>query len=236
MCICSNIRFEKSCFYLFAVRRCVCRFRPHNRLSVTSGNEEKSFSHGRCSVISSYQLTELYIISQICKLLYKLLKSLALFCLNRMMSSVEWSPGFKFFHVLQHDYPRSYKSSPTTSHPCKTTDKLVFRLTAFGFGKVFAVRREPGKSYRMPVTCLNRIDLPNILTVMFRIGMISLVHPNSFWIMVDCNIHAIAGCKFYPVGSPTAPGKVIYYQFSVYHSIFQEPDISLPQLEVRLLS
>ena len=197
----------------------MCRLWPYNRITVTPRDHEKSLAHSWCTIVSGNQFLKLHFITQICKLLHKFFKGFTLFCLNRMMPSIKRSPCLKLFHVFQHDHPWSYQSRPPAGYPRKTTDKLVLRFAALGFRKVFAVWAKPGKTYRMPIAGFDRIHLPYVLTVMLCIRVISLVHPDSFRIMVDGYIHTVSGCHLYSGGRAPAAGKVVNDQFSVNHGI-----------------
>ena len=121
-----------------------------------------------------------------------------------------------------------YQSRPPAGYPCKTADKLVLRFAALGFAKVFAVRAKPGKTYRMTIAGFHRIYLPHILTVMLCVRVISLVHPDSFRIMVNGNIYTVAGSHLYPGAGSASAGKVVNDQFSVNH--LQPPHFHLSDI------
>ena len=125
------------------------------------------------------------------------------------MSSIQRSPCLEFFYILQHDYSRSYQSSPSACYPCKTS--YILWLAAFCLAEMFTVWREPGKPDRMPITCLHWVYLPYIFTIMFRIRMVCFMHCNSLRIMVNCYIHTKAGSFFYSGGSSAPTSEIINY-------------------------
>ena len=86
----------------------------------------------KCDMVDDEELLEL-VDMEIRELLNEFLKCFALLCLNRMVSPPKWSPGFKFFHIFKHNYPRSNKSRPSTSNPCQTSNKFIFWFSAFCF-------------------------------------------------------------------------------------------------------
>ena len=75
----------------------------------------------------------------------------------------------------------------------------------------------------MPVARFDRINRPHVFTVMLRIRMVRLVHLDSFWVMVDGYINTVSGCHFYTSGSAASTGKIVNYQFSMYHFLQKEP-------------
>ena len=58
---------------------------------------------------------------------------------------------------------------------------------------------------------------------MLRVRVVRLVHLDSFWVMVDGYIYTVSGCKFYTSGSAAPTGKIVNYQFSMYHFLQKEP-------------
>ena len=127
------------------------------------------------------------------------------------MPPVQWSPCFEFFHIFQHDYSRSYQSSPPACYPCKTSYILILWLAAFCLAEMFTVRRKPGKPHRMPITCLHWVYLPYIFTIMLCIRMVCFMHCNSLRIMVNCYINTKAGSFFYSGGGSAPTSEIINY-------------------------
>ena len=191
LCIGSYIRLKQSGLNFFTVCRCMCRLWPHDWCSVTSCDHKKSLAHSRCTIICCHQFFKLHLVSQILKLLYKLSECVTLLALDWMVPSIKWSPCLKFLNILKHDHSWSHKCCPSQSYPCQPSDVLILWFTAFGLGEVLAVRREPGKSYRMSLTGFHRIHRPYILAVVPCIRMIDFMYPDSLRIMVDGYINAV---------------------------------------------
>jgi hypothetical protein len=48
--------------------------------------------------------------------------------------------------------------------------------------------------------------------------VISFVHSDSFYIVIDGNVNAMPGCHLNPCACPTAAGEIINYKLAVYHT------------------
>ena len=167
------------------------RLWPHDRYTITPCDHKEPFSFSRCSVVCRHELSELYLIPQLIELLYKLPECISLLCPYRMMSSVERSPCLELFDILKHNHSRSHKCRPSACYPCKASDVLILWFSTLGLTEMLAVRREPGKGYRMPLTGFHRINRPHVLTVVLCVWMIDLMHPDGFRVMVDSYINAV---------------------------------------------
>lgn len=82
---------------------------------------------------------------------------------------------------------------------------------------MLTVWRKPCQTYRIPIAGFYWIYLPYILTIMFRVRMIHLVHSDGFWIMIDGYVHTVSCCQLNTSGSTATTSKIIYYQLTVDH-------------------
>ena len=133
------------------------------------------------------------------------------------MPAVQRPPGLKFLHVLQHDHPGPYFSRPPQGYPCKSPDIFILWLPSLGLAEMLAVWRKPRQCYRMPLTGFYRVNIPDALTIMLCVRMVRFVHPDSFRVMVNGDVHAYPGCQFYASAGSAATGEIINYQLSIDH-------------------
>ena len=123
-------RFAFSASDFFAVSRCMGAFREYDRLSVTSGNQEKPLPDRWCAIICSYQLPMLYLIPKSLQLFFPFLERNPLFAFHWLPVSHR-SPSLELLHILQNDHSGSDCSCPFQYDPCQPTNIPVYRLASF---------------------------------------------------------------------------------------------------------
>ena len=189
-------RFFHSCQCLKAIWRCMRRFRPDNRFSVTACNQKEPFSNGRRSIIACPHRPILDLVPLPFELADKSPESFTLVPRIWSIILIKPSPVLKFFYVFQHDNARMHCFRPLYRNPRQPSNMPADRLSAFRPAVMLTVRRKPRQRHRPPRTSLDRIDLPNILLIMLGCRMVCSVHRNRRRVMVDGNIHAAAYCHF----------------------------------------
>lgn len=88
-------------------------------------------------------------------------------------------------------------------------DGLLARLAALGLAEVLAVRGEPREIDRPAARRLQRIDLPDVVADVDGAGVVHLVHPDRFFIVVDGDIDRTAQRRLDPGRCPAAAGEVV---------------------------
>ena len=114
------------------------RLRPHNRLAIASGDEEKPLTDGRRTVVTSPKLIPFDTIAIAFERMDEAPERLP-FALRVGAISDQRSPRRELFHILEDDDARPNELCPTNRHPCKPANCFLNGLAAFGFREMLAV-------------------------------------------------------------------------------------------------
>ena len=181
-------RLQSAAFHGFAVPWSVGRFRPHDGLAVTAGNQNEPLTAGRCAVVSRHQLTPFDRVAEIPKLADELSERRACQLLYRLALS-DRPPRLELFDIFEEDHSRPHQSGPSQGDPRKAADFLVNESCALSLAEMLAVGREPRTAHGTPAAYVTRVNIPNGRLIMLRVRVVRLVHQDCCRVVIDGRCH-----------------------------------------------
>jgi hypothetical protein len=187
----------------------VGRLRPDDRLTVAARDHEEALADGGRAIIAGAKLLELEPVAEPAQLPAPFLESLAGARLDRVAVVVERAPGAELLDILEEDHARAHPLAPEHDDPGEIADALLARLAALRLGEVLAVGAEPGELDRAAAGRLERVDLPDVVANVPGAGVVDLVHPDRFFIVVDRDIDGAAERLLDPGRGAAAAGEIV---------------------------
>ena len=172
------------------------RRRPDDRQAVAPGDQKQPLADRRRAIVARAQLAPFDFIAEPLKFADPPLKLLAFAQRTRPRVVAERPPSRKLLDILQKNNARAHLPGPTNHDPGQVADAFLDRLAALGLGKMFTVRRRPQHADRLAGADIERVDLPNIVRQMQRVGMVRSVHRQRHRIVIDCDVRRNAERPF----------------------------------------